>query len=106
MKRLVFTALLSVCLAGAAAAQGPDLAAEARAIPVQYADLDLSSARDADALLSRLRYAALRACGGDQIDRAGPATRRAIESCREQAVERAVAQLDEPALSERYAAQR
>jgi UrcA family protein len=96
---------------GAAGAAAEDLLPGAvavsdndRAVPVRYADLDLSRADDAAALLSRLRSAAGRACAIDEVRRPGAALSRAMQDCREEAVARAVAQLNSPELTRLYAA--
>lgn len=106
-KRLFFAAISVLCLAAtpALAQTAPETDA-ARAIPVGYADLDLNQPADAAALLSRLRYAASAACERSEIAQPGPSTRRAIESCRAQALESAVTQLDQPELTRLYLAQR
>ncbi|MEZ5994308.1 MAG: UrcA family protein [Hyphomonadaceae bacterium] len=87
--------------AGVAAAQGQD--APAQAISVNYEDLDLNRTEDAASLLSRLRYAAMRACEVDAMQRPGPAARRAINECRNAALEQAVADANEPELARLYA---
>jgi len=79
---------------------------EARAVPVSYADLDLTRTGDAQTLLNRLRYAAAASC--TQIAAAQGNTRlnRAITQCSDEALDTAVAQIDRPELSRLHAAQR
>lgn len=102
------TALLSACVFafGAASALAQPNDGEARAVPVRYADLDLSQTEDAQSLLSRLRYAAMRACAAEMQNQEGPAARRAIAECRDSAVAAAVAQIGETELTRLHQAQR
>jgi UrcA family protein len=100
MKRVLFTAA-TILVLGAGAALAED-AAQARVIPVQYADLDLSRTEDAAALLSRLRYATTRACEAELVTQPSSAERRAFRTCRDGALARAVAALGAPELTRLY----
>ncbi|MGE0596910.1 MAG: UrcA family protein [Hyphomonadaceae bacterium] len=101
-------AILSACvlMLGAASAMAQPNDGEARAVPVRYADLDLNNSSDAQSMLSRLRYAAMRACAAEMQNQEGPGARRAIAECRDSAVEAAVAQIDEAELTRLHQAQR
>jgi UrcA family protein len=61
---LVFTTLLSGCLAGTAQATTP-VAKDLRYEVVGYADLNLANEADAAILLQRIKAAAVRVCGRD-----------------------------------------
>ena len=96
--------LISMSFAGALAFSGLAYAEvgpanDPRAIPVSIEGLDLSETDSAAILLSRLRRAAHAACQPAEITRAGGALRRAIELCEQQAVDTAVARLNQPELS-------
>ena len=97
MKRLLLAAGLIATLGAA------PLAAEeipgAQAVPVRFADLDLSQPQDAAALLSRLQVATARACSASEIPRPAPSALRAIEACRAEAMDAAVARINAPELT-------
>lgn len=68
---------------------------------VEYTDLDLTRASDAQALLGRIKEAAFRVCGGDPRGHVGydlmpGRIELAFRECREEAVERAIATIDMP----------
>lgn len=75
---------------------------DSRAIPVSYSDLNLTTSEDASALLSRLRQAASAACEAHEISQPSASLRRAIAKCRDDALEVAIAQLEEPELTRLY----
>lgn len=107
MKKLISIAIFSaVALAGPALAQEGEANDIARAVPVRYADLDLSRATDAAILLSRLHNAANAACERPEIAQQGPALRRVMDACRTRALEAAVARINEPQLTALYDAER
>jgi UrcA family protein len=93
-------------LASPALAQSMESEAPARAVPVSYADLDLSQTADAQTLLQRLRYAATAACEQNAAAQGNARLERAIEQCRTEALDSAVAQLDQPELTRLHAARR
>lgn len=102
LKSLITGAFVAVvCVAAPAQAepQQVHVSSEARSIPVRYADLNLEQRQDAADMLSRIRYAALRACDDADIIRLGPAGRRATMECRSAAVEDAVQRVDAPQLT-------
>ena len=74
-------------------------------VTVPYGDLDLTRAEGADALLRRVAHAASRACGGAPGSGVNAmAEARNYRACTAKAVARAVAQLDDPMVRQRYAA--
>ncbi|HRP12147.1 MAG TPA: UrcA family protein [Terricaulis sp.] len=79
---------------------------EARAVPVSYADLDLTRTGDAQTLLNRLRYAAEASCTQVAAAQGNPRLDRAIARCTTDALDSAVAQIDRAELSRLHAAQR
>lgn len=107
MKRIMLAAALFLA-AGVATAAAEDAVqdADSRAVPVNFADLDLDRSADAASLLSRLRYATMRACDVDELSRLSPSTRRAVEACRNEALAEAVAKIDNPELTRIYASER
>jgi UrcA family protein len=90
MKRMILAAAMVLALGAAPALAKEDTSAEARPVPVNYSDLDVSQTSDAQALLSRLRNAAMRACEVNASARPGPSLRRAIEECRAATLDDAV----------------
>ncbi len=107
MKRFVIATVLAISVSAS-----PVLAEEARhnqdarLVTVSHSDLDLSRADDAASLLSRLRYAATRACEVEGVRSESPALRRAVEQCRTDAVAEAVAQINSPPLTRLHQASR
>ena len=74
-------------------------------VTVPYGDLDLTRPEGADALLKRIAQAASRACGG--VPGSGVAIMaeaRNFRACTAKAVTRAVTQLDDPMVRQRFAA--
>jgi UrcA family protein len=65
---------------------------------VETADLDLTNSQDVEALLSRLRFAAARACGGPVPEVRTPEDRAAYRTCRADALQEAATQTDSPAV--------
>ena len=89
---LVFATLVTGCLAGTANATAP--VSDLRQQVVSYADLNLESKADATTLLSRITSAARSVCG---VRNAGPMPiefRVRLERCADQAIARAVADID------------
>ncbi len=109
-KRTIFAAACAFAMAaaaGSAMAQGEADAARSiyrDAVPVTYGDLNLASNDGAAAMLHRLHDAALTACGAD--DASVPdykwATHRS--ACYHHSMDRAVADLGAPAVTQRYEA--
>jgi UrcA family protein len=71
---------------------------------VVYTDLDLNRAEDAEILLSRIKDAAFRVCGGDPRSHVGydlmpGRVESAFRECRAEAVERAISKVDMPQLT-------
>jgi UrcA family protein len=83
-------AAASLSIAGAASAQS-----DATSIHVSYADLNLRSDQGARSMLERIDDAAMRVCGG-QPDIRQLAERDLFQKCKNQAVDRAVRDLDAP----------
>ncbi|MFZ4121407.1 MAG: UrcA family protein [Caulobacterales bacterium] len=77
---------------------------ETRSISVSYADLDLSSQRDASRMLVRLDRAAARACGADYHGRTTLEQRRDAQACQRETLERAVASLNSSQLASAFEA--
>lgn len=105
LRGFVAAAVLGAMIAAPASAREASASDQARAIPVNYADLDLQQSTDAEALFSRLRYAASRACEA-QFSQPGPAARRAIAACEAQALDAAVTRLNQPELTRLHASAR
>lgn len=99
-----FTAAFLVAAPALAQPQNDDAAA--RAVPVSYADLDLSQEADAQTLLRRLRQAANAACESHLAASSNARLTRAIAQCREDALTYAVARLDHPELTRLHRAER
>lgn len=94
----VIAALLGGAFAGPASAEAPPPAPAAQA--VSYADLDLSRPADAEALLARITVAARDAC--DDSATHSPLFPRAshdFRTCTSEAVDAAVARINQPALT-------
>jgi UrcA family protein len=107
MKRLVVAAVMALAMgSGAAAFADEGRADDARAVPVRYADLNLSQSDDAATLLERLRLATTRACEVREVAHPVARTQRGIEACRQAALAEAVAKLDAPMVTQLYADQR
>lgn len=101
MKRLMLAASLALALGVLPATADPVETAQgpAEAVPVAFADLDLTRAEDAAALMSRLQVATARACSASAVPRPSPATLRAIDACRAEAMDAAVARINAPELT-------
>ncbi len=104
MIRASLAALVLLCAAGApACAEEAAQAGEpARAASVRQNDLDLTTDRGAGIMLQRLHHAANAVCDAPEINRPSPATRRAMEACRQDALAEAVQLLDAPAVTRLY----
>jgi UrcA family protein len=103
MQRSILLAIsATIILAFAAPAAAETHMAAPKAQRVSYAELDLTSAYDADTLLTRIRAAAREVCdiqgGMNAMDEF--VTERA---CRRQTVANAVAALGNPMVTQRYA---
>lgn len=85
-----------VFLSGPTASAEHRDSAESAPRAVATADLDLTNPEDVEALLSRLRYAAARACGGPVPDARTPKERTAYRHCRAAALQEAADQADAP----------
>jgi UrcA family protein len=95
LKSMIFGVIAAVACVGVASADPVVQVTDGeRAIPVRYADLNLSSNEDARAMLSRLRYAAYSVCDPNQIERQAPEYRRQERACRNAALEDALLRLD------------
>jgi UrcA family protein len=105
IKSLIVTGFSAAALM-ATPAMAQSVKEDARAVPVSYADLDLTQAADAQLLLQRLRYAASAACEQNAAAQGNARLERAIDQCRTDALDSAVAQLDQPELTRLYVAQR
>ena len=102
-------AIAATAVAGAAMAQGESDAArsiyrEQVSVPVSYADLDLSSASGATTMLHRLNDAALNACGADDSSVSEYKWAVRESSCYHASMDRAVAALDAPAVTQLWQA--
>lgn len=96
------------CIAINPAAQATSLSQERQfvgSVRVSYADLDLTRPSDVEILLERIKKAAYRACGGSP--RLHPSytvmpgrTVMVYKECREDAIARAIDDVDAPALSQ------
>lgn len=108
-KRMIFTAACAIAaaaVAGSAMAQGESTAARSIfqevAVPVTYGDLDLSSQDGASIMLHRLHDAALNACGADDGSVAPYKWAVRRSACYHRSMDRAVAALDAPTVSQLY----
>jgi UrcA family protein len=99
---LVALAAAGLTLVGSAAVAAPQTIT--RDLTVRYADLDLESAAGIETLYTRLGVAARGVCGS--AERGDFAALADMKACRARAVERAVATIDNPALTARHAGQR
>ena len=93
MKPILIAAFAAVAVAPAALAAAPP---PPPGLKVAYADLNLREPGDAPAMLQRIRRAAASICAPDAN---GHAEILAADACRRQAVARAVATLDAPAVT-------
>jgi UrcA family protein len=67
-------------------------------VKVSLADLNMASEAGAQTALARIRFAANQACGGDLSDQT-LGEQMQFRSCAKQAVQRAVASINQPALT-------
>jgi UrcA family protein len=95
---LVLGSLMGVLGLGAASA-APD--SEPTAVVVKYGDLNLATDAGVNALYHRITYAARQACPDPSID--DLMFRQRVAECREQAVARAIRQVDNSRLAALYA---
>lgn len=95
---LMAAAALSLALATPAAAQTTEDRFQTR---IAYADLDLSGAAGADAMLNRIRAAASDACG-DRMGRMTLREHRRIAACSAAFQQKAVVRLDNAAVARRF----
>ena len=77
---------------------------EVETVAVSFAELDLSKPAGVEALYERLHRAAERVCGFDEPTSSLVYASRAAEkrSCYEEALDRAVTQIDSPLLNEQH----
>jgi UrcA family protein len=97
-KLTAFAALGAATLALFSANAAASTAASAPAYEVRFADLDLTSKHDTQRLYSRLRIAAREVCS-DFAERKSPLMRDRYKGCMNQALERAIETIGNPALS-------
>ncbi|HEX4184155.1 MAG TPA: UrcA family protein [Caulobacteraceae bacterium] len=71
---------------------------ETTSVTVRYGDLDVEHSDGAKVLLERIRFASIRACGGEP-DVRDPHRRGAYDECRDTAVRDAVAHVHSPVLT-------
>ena len=107
--RVIFTAACAIAaaaVAGSAMAQGESTAARSIfqevAVPVTYGDLDLSSQDGATTMLQRLHDAALNACGADDGSVSPYKWAVRHSACYHHSMDRAVAALDAPTVTQLY----
>jgi len=96
------TLALALCVSAASVQAGNgspshDTAFETRSITVRYADLDLDSADDLDALNSRIERAARQVCG--RADGRNLAMVAQWRACRSEALDTAISRVDNAQLS-------
>jgi UrcA family protein len=97
---LTALALVAVCQSGLAAQPGNPIVTEHRS--VYYGDLDLQADSGAQALLKRIRIAAIRVCGGAPNGPLVLSQYPRVRDCRAKAVENAVAKLNNPVVTAAY----
>ncbi|MBI1187773.1 MAG: UrcA family protein [Alphaproteobacteria bacterium] len=102
MKTAALAVGLAVILSTAAFADPWVAPNERHAVPVTYEDLDLSRADDAAALVERLHSATQRACALRELAHQGPAARRAVRACRDDALQVAIERINEPEVTRVY----
>jgi UrcA family protein len=88
------TTLLIGCLAASAQATTTVPAANVRQAVVSYADLNLETESGARTLLTRIKSAARRVCGVNDVGLMAIEFRAQLHRCAEQATARAVADVD------------
>lgn len=76
-------------------------------VTVSYSDLDLTALGDAHLMLARLQHAAYKACGGDprlhpDYDLMWQHVNKVYQDCRNNAVSKAVVEVDAPVLTAVY----
>jgi UrcA family protein len=106
--RLAIPCVIVACAGMYQTAQATSLSTEKKfvgSVRVSYADLDLTRQSDVDILLERIKKAAYRACGGNP--RLHPTysvmpgrTVTVFKECREDAIARAVDEVDVPVLAQ------
>jgi UrcA family protein len=99
---LIATAILSALISSFSAVCSAAGAADVPQAVVKYADLDISTSQGAATLFSRIRSAAEAVCL--PVDQRDLATMFLRKQCVKQAIEGAVAKVNQPALSAVYAA--
>ncbi|MBL8551535.1 MAG: UrcA family protein [Hyphomonadaceae bacterium] len=103
MKRFALSVAAVIALGAASPPAQAEIAPLAvRAVQVQTADFDLAKQGDVAALLSRIGLAATRACEADASYWPSTVERRAVRTCREEAVARTVTEINAPALTQMY----
>ena len=95
---LVGSAMIAITVGSGATtafAASPD---DPISVKVSLADLNMASEAGAQTALARIRFAANQACGGDLSDQT-LGEQMQFRSCAKQAVQRAVASINQPALT-------
>lgn len=92
--------VMAIATPAAAAAQPVSRKDSANSVQVDYADLDMSNARDANRLLNRIRRAARNVC--DRPTRMAPGEMREYRLCVGETVDTAVADIASPVLTARH----
>jgi UrcA family protein len=93
--------LAVLALAGAAPAADAADPTQPPTVVVSYDDLNIDSPQGARILFARIRNAATRVCGS--LEARGPEAFSQFRKCYQQAMDAAVAQIDEPAVTALYA---
>jgi UrcA family protein len=101
-RKLLALAAAGLAFAGSAAVAAPHT--ESREVTVNYADLDLESAAGVESLYARIRSAARQVCG--TAERNDFAAQADLRSCRQSAVDHAVAKVGNAALAARHGGKR
>ena len=100
-KLLAFSALFFSLASQSAMASDAELIL--RHIPVPYGDLDLKGEQGVQSMLQRLQHATVKACGGwPSYNPAMPQVKASFKTCRAEALQEAVATLDQPAVTAAY----
>lgn len=99
----ILLAVLPVALLFATPAMADPQSTDGRVVSVRHDRLELTQEADAALMLARLERAAAMACQTPELRRAGPAARRALETCRLDAVAQAIQALDAPLVTDLHA---
>lgn len=95
-----FAALVcsAFALSAVPAMAGPSPKLDVRTVEISISSYDLAKPADAQIVFDKIQYAAKRACRRS-VGRQTPRDRIEEQDCREEAIARAVTQLDEPVLT-------